>query len=660
MSAGRGRGTLWAPGAGARWLAPAVAVLLIAAPAPAMTEEDLRELSLEQLLDFQITSVSKKPESLADAAASVYVLTGEDLRRSGATSLAEALRLVPGLMVARSDAQTWAISARGFNSTTANKLEVLLDGRSLYTPLFSGVFWDAQDTVLADVDRIEVIRGPGATLWGANAVNGVINITTKDARDTQGSLVVLGGGNEERGFAAVRRGVQLDSGAHLRVYGKTFNRDDSAFTGGGDGFDDWYQARAGFRYDRDRSAGDFSLQGEVYGGRAETVDPTGSPPGGDDRTEVAGGHVLGRWRRPLAGGGENQLQAYYDRTRRDIPGVFAEDRDIFNLDFQQRRPVGARHEMVWGVSYRLSADDVDDTNAINWEPSSRNLQLFGAFIQDEISLAGGRVDVTVGTKLEHNDYTGFEIQPSARLLWRLSPRQGLWAAASRAVRTPNRLDSDIRLEGTLSEIPPLSFAFLGGDIDAEVLLAFEAGYRARAASNVSMDLAVYRNRYDKLLSIEGPGAPFFERGQVFVPFVFGNGLSGDSHGAELSVLWQPVSRWRLHAAWTWFELDLEAEAGSTGSTDAEGNDPRHQLSVRWTLDLNAAWSFDGALRWIDELPNLGVDDYAELDLRLAFKPNDRLTLSLVGQNLLDDRHLEWGPDATAVERGVYGEMRWAW
>ena len=657
MSSGRGHTYRRVRSAGIRWLTPAVAALLALAPVPAVADDDLRSLSLEQLLDVQITSVSKKPESLAEAAASVYVLTGEDLRRSGVTSLAEALRLVPGLMVARSDAQTWAISARGFNSTTANKLEVLQDGRSLYTPLFSGVFWDAQDAILADVDRIEVIRGPGATLWGANAVNGVINILTKNARDTQGSLVALGGGSEERGFAMVRRGVQLASGAHLRVYGKYFNRDDSAFTGGGEGFDDWYQARTGFRYDRERSEGGLSLQGEVYGGRAETLGDAGTT----DRTEIAGGHLLSQWRWALAGGGENQLLAYYDRTRRDIPRVFAEDRDIFDVEFQQRRPVGEHHEVVWGVSYRLSADDVDDTNAINWQPSSRDLQLFGAFVQDEISLAGGRVDVTLGSKLEHNDYTGFEIQPSARALWRLGPKQRLWVAASRAVRTPNRLDSDIRLEGALSDNPPVSFALLGGDIDAEVLLAFEAGYRARPTSTVSIDLAVYRNHYDKLLSLEGPGAPVFERGQVFVPFVFGNGITGDSHGAELAVLWQPVPRWRLHAAWTWFEADLEPEPGSTdtSSAAAAGNDPRHQLLARWTLDLNAAWSFDGVLRWIDELPNLGVNDYAALDLRLAFKPHERLTLSLVGQNLLEDRHLEWGPEATAVERGVYGEIRWA-
>lgn len=626
-----------------------------------IADDDLRQLSLEELLQVEITSVSKKPETLAEAAAAVYVLSGEEIRRSGAASLAEALRLVPGLMVARTDAQTWAISARGFNSTTANKLEVLLDGRSLYTPLFSGVFWDVQDTLLADVERIEVIRGPGATLWGSNAVNGVINILTKSAHDTLGTLWTAAAGDELRASTAVRHGRELGNGGALRVWGKYFARDDSQRAGGADAADGWYLARAGFRFDRAAGDGSLTLQGDLYGGSLEAG---GAPIESSivDDTEVSGGFVLAGWQRPLAGGGEARLQAYYDRTHRDIPGVFAEDRDIVDVDYQRRRPIGGRHELIWGLSYRLSSDDVVNSEIISWTPPSRDLQLFSAFVQDEISFAGGRAALTLGSKFEHNDYTGFELQPSLRVRWRASERQVLWAAASRAVRTPNRLDRDIRLDAQLSADPPLFFALQGSDaFEAERVVAVEAGYRVRASATFSTDLAVFVNDYDRLQSIEGPGAPRLENGRVVVPFEFGNGLRGDSLGAEVTALWQPTPKWRLHAAWTALDLDLETAPGSNDTTSAaaEGNNPRHQIQLRWLWDAGDSWTVDGTLRWVDELPNLGVDDYEELDLRLAYRPNNRWSLALVGRNLLDRFHFEWGPQASAVERDVYVSATWS-
>ncbi len=637
---------------------------LLVAAIPAAAQDDLRELSLEELLEFEITSVSKKPESLAEAAAAVYVLTGEDIRRAGATSLPDALRLVPGLMVARVDAHTWALSSRGFSSTTANKLEVLLDGRSLYTPLFSGVFWDVQDSYLQDVDRIEVIRGPGATLWGANAVNGVINILTRDARNSQGSVVLLGGGSEERGYAAARHGMQVGEDSFLRVYGKYYNRDDSELPNGVDAVDQSRMLRAGFRLDRGPADGDrFTLQGDVYRGRTQTDNPLRSLGAiAPSDNELEGGNLLARWTRLREAGGEHQLQVYYDRTTRDLPQVFAEDRDIFDLDYQQRLPAGSRHEVVWGLSYRLSSDDVVNTDLLSWTPASRDLQTFGAFVQDEVSLKRDRLRLTFGSKFEHNDYTGFEVQPSVRWLWKLDDDRALWGAVSRAVRSPSRLDRDIRFNIALSEAPPTSFALLGGaDFESEVLYAYELGCRSRPRPTFSIDLALFYNDYDRLASIEGPGTPFVDRGRLILPFTFDNRLTGTSYGSELAVLWQGAPRWRLHASWTYFELDLAAEAGSTdtGSLDAEGNDPRHQMTVRSTLDLSEAWSFDTVLRWVDDLPNLGVADYLELDLRLGFKPTDRMTLAIVGRNLLDERHLEWGPQATAVERSVHGELRWS-
>lgn len=639
-----------------------LAVALLFVPLAASAEDDdLRELSLEELLEFEITSVSKKPESLAEAAAAVYVLTGEDIRRAGVTSLPDALRLVPGLTVARIDGSTWAVSSRGFSSTTANKLEVLLDGRSLYTPLFSGVFWDVQDALLQDIDRIEVIRGPGATLWGANAVNGVINILTKSARDAQGTAVALGGGSELSGRIAARHGMLVGESAHLRVYATAVDRDDSELAGGGAVVDRSRMLRAGFRLDRgDPGGARLTLAGDLYQGRARTDNPLrslGAISPADN--ELRGGHLLARWSWPLAAGGEHQLQTFYDRTTRDLPGVFAEERDTLDLDYQQRRPLGERHEVVWGLSYRHSSDEVVNTRLLTWTPASRDLETLGAFVQDEVSLADDRFKLTFGSKFEHNDYTGFEIQPSVRWLWRLDEGRVLWGAVSRAVRSPSRLDRDLRFNIPISETPPSSFALLGSDgFESEELLAYEIGFRTRPRPTFSIDLATFYNDYSRLASVEGPGTPFVDGGRLIVPFVYDNRLSGESYGSELAVLWQPAPRWRVHASWTFFELDLTAEAGSSGSDGAEGNDPAHQLAVRSTLDLGDAWSLDAVLRWVDELPSLGADDYLDLDLRLGLELARGVTLSLVGHDLLERRRVEWGSQATAVERGVYGEIRW--
>jgi outer membrane receptor protein involved in Fe transport len=380
----------------------------------------LKGLPLEEILKVQIWTASRKEETAIQTAAAVTVITQEDIRRSGVTSIPEALRLSPGIHVARMSSHEWAISSRGLLSSVGNKLQVLIDGRSVYSPLFSGVFWDVQDVLLEDVDRIEVIRGPGATLWGANAVNGVLNVMTKDAKATQGTLITAGGGTEERAFAALRYGGKISDDAHYRVYAKGFDRDSFALPNGESAWDDWQKAQGGFRSDWDvTDETRLTLQGDVYAGRIRdtrvVLDPT--PPFirlEHPKTDVKGGNMLGRWQREISNESDLQVQAYYDYSRRDIPETFGEDRHTFDLDFQHRFPCAERHDVVWGVGYDVTTDEVENTYTIFWEPTSRTINVFSGFIQDEITVVEDKLRLTLGTKLEWNDYSGFEYQPSAR------------------------------------------------------------------------------------------------------------------------------------------------------------------------------------------------------------------------------------------------------
>ena len=398
---------------------------------------DLAEISLDELVNLKVTSVSKKPENLSHAPAAITVITGEDIRRSGATTIAEALRLAPGLEVARQDSVSWAISSRGFNDIFANKLLVLVDGRSVYTPLFSGVYWDVQDTLLEDIDRIEVIRGPGAALWGANAVNGVINITTKTAKETQGGLVTGGGGTEERGFGSVRYGGKINDQSWYRVYAKYFNRDDSAMPAGGPAGDEWDGLRGGFRVDWEHSPPNLlTLQGDIYSGtehqRYALATPT--PPYSSlqpQKIQVAGGNLLGRWTHTFNEDADLRFQTYYDRTQRELE-IFKEDRDTFDLDLQLHHPFGERQDIVWGLGYRhTDSYNLKSNFNLSFVPTDRKTEEYSALVQDEISLVRDRLRLTIGSKFEHNDYTGFEIQPSGRLLWTPHPRHSAWASISR-------------------------------------------------------------------------------------------------------------------------------------------------------------------------------------------------------------------------------------
>ncbi len=626
---------------------------LLAGPAAAQQEPgdklaaaaDLKKLSIEELMDIDVTSVSRRAERLNDAAAAIAVITQEDIRRSGVTSLPEALRLVNSLQVARQNQRTWAVTARGFNIPTANKMLVLIDGRSVYTPLFSGVFWDVQDTLLEDVERIEVIRGPGATLWGANAVNGIVNIITKRAADTQGGLLTAGAGNEEKGFGGVRYGGTLGATGHYRAYGKYFNRDSLILADGSDARDPMWMGQGGFRADWKTAGRDaFTFQGDAYTGRIG--EPT------RDDSNVDGGNLLGRWSRTLSEESDLELQVYWDRTHRYIPGSFEEHLDIMDLDFQHRLPIAERHDLVWGFGYRHHADRVENSRSLAFLPARKDFDLFSLFAQDEVSLMDGRLALTAGTKLEHNDSTGLEVQPSVRAAWKASERRTLWAAASRAVRTPTRIDEDFVIFLPDGQV----FVQESPGFESEELLAWELGYRIQPHPELLLDVAAFYNVYDNLRSQEPPaGRPF--------PITLANELEAETWGVELRSNFQPVQGWRLQVTYAWLDKELRLDPDSRDTTRGvgEGNDPEHRVSLRSLFDLPGGFEVDGWLRYVSALPSPAVDDYTELDVRLGWRASDGLELALVGQNLLHGSHEEFGPAnlfREAVERSFHGKATW--
>ena len=643
---------------------------------------DLTELSLEELMEIEIISASKKEEKLFEAAAAVYVITQEDIRRSGVTNVPEALRMVPGMQVACIDANKWAISSRGFNDLFANKLLVLMDGRSVYTPVFSGVFWDMQDVLVEDVERIEVIRGPGATLWGANAVNGIINILTKNAKDTQDGLVSLGVGSEERGFGGVRHGGKLGEDVYYRVYAKYLNRDHFVDVSGEEAADGWDVLQGGFRMDWEVSGSNLlTLQGDVYGGDVGQIYSfvtSLEPPyvrTFDFDTPMGGRNVLGRWEHVFSEAQDIALQLYYDRTEREEAVVEAIV-NTFDVDFQHRLGIGDRQELVWGFGYRLIQDEIDGTFTVSLDPESRDYQLINAFVQDEIALVEDRLRLTLGSKLEHNDYTGFEIQPNARLLWMPHERHTVWTAVSRAVRTPSRAEDDMRVvilaspPGVLFPDTPTGLVVLMGNRDfaSEELLAFELGYRAHPTDWLLLDIATFYNVYDKLRTFE-PDTPFIETvpapEHLVVPVFAKNEMNGETYGVEFASDWRVMDWWRLRAAYTYLQMQLrlDRDSGDTMSEGVEEASPDHQFSLRSMMDLPRSLELDLGCRYVDDLSTLNVKGYLSFDVRLGWKPRKSIELSFVGYSLLDDHHPEFKPKLTyilptEVERGVYGAIGW--
>jgi iron complex outermembrane receptor protein len=624
---------------------------------------ELKQMSLEELMDIQVTSVARHPESLRQAAASIQVITGEDIRRSGASSIPEALRLADNLEVARKNAHDWAISARGFNAALGNKLLVMIDGRTVYTPLYSGVFWDAQDYLLEDIDRIEVISGPGGTLWGANAVNGVINIITRSAADSQGLYAEGGGGTQLRGIAGARYGGMLAHDVSFRIYGKYFDRDDEALPDGSRAGDSWHRAQGGFRLDSDASSTDtFTAHGDFYGSHE------GVQTGGAAQTE--GGNLVGRWSHVLSAESDFSLQTYYDRTHLLLPivpfvlngielapaGILHDDLSTYDIDFQHRFSLGRQHQLVWGAGYRFSHDVVENAPAIAFLPPVLDRNLFSAFLQDEIALSQDW-SLTVGSKLEHNDYTGFEVEPNVRLQWTWTPKQMLWSAISRVARTPSRIDRD------LAEPAPPGILVLGGDRNygSEYVTAYELGYRGEISPTISGSIATFYNEYRDVRSTSiTPG--------TIIPLFFANNLAGHTSGLELSARCRLADFWSVQLGYDFLQESLHVRRGQFDLNNArnETADPRHQVALRSSMSLAAHLQLDASLRWVDTLQfqnGLGAGElpsYFELDTRIGWVLK-QVELALVGQNLLHARHPEYGfpdPTRTQIQRSVYGKISW--
>ncbi len=604
-------------------------------------EFDFGSLSLEELmaLEVAVTTTGRKVQPVQTTPAAVFVLSGEDIRRSGVTTLPDALRLVPGLQVARVNASSWAVSARGFNDAYARKLLVLIDGRSIYTPLFSGVYWDMHDLMLEDIERVEVVRGPGASLWGANAVNGVINIITKRSQDTQGTLVSNLVGTSER-IASVRHGGALDSGVTYRVYARGLEHDGMSGVPTIDAEDRYRIGRMGVRLDGTPGERDsWTVIAEAFGGQndAPTVVLTQEPPffelRGQD-VETWGGHALGRWTRVLSENNELTVQSYLDTFNRRAR-LSGEDRYTYDLDFQQRIGLSAHHEFIWGLGYRVSRGETKGSDALSWDPATRTDHLFSAFVQDELRLTEN-LRLVAGAKLEHNDYTQFEFQPNLRGIWTPSERQTVWGSISRAVRSPNAVDHDAFLPIAFEPgAPPTQIAVVGNpDFRSEILWAYELGWRSQIRHDLLLDTALFYNRYDDLRTFE-PGDPSFDGTIVTVPLLASNELHGETWGAELAADWRPSARWRFKAAYGLLMQNLRTSPTSQDEVTAqtyEDSNPRHQGSLRAWHELARNWEVDTTLHLVEALSFGSVPGYARLDLRLGWNPvpGTRLTIGVLG------------------------------
>jgi iron complex outermembrane receptor protein len=604
----------------------------------------LLKLSLEDLMNIQVTSVSKSIENLEDAASAIQVITEADIHNSGAKTLPEALRLASNLQVAQVNSSQWAISARGFNNVLANKLLVLINGRAVYTPMYAGVFWDVQNVVLEDVDRIEVISGPGGTLWGANAVNGVINVIMKSSKDTKGLLAEAGAGTNLSGFASLRYGGQLCKKITYRVFGTGFQLGNTLLTTGSKANDNWTMGKAGFRMDWDATAKDFvTFQGNIYDGRP-------NPDGADTAITATGDNLMFRWTHASSKRSDFQLQLYYDHTWRKFGNPFNEDLKTYDIDWQHRNKLGNRHEVTYGANFRTMDHNVNDLPLFGFFPARKTLYLYSGFLQDRITLIKDRLHFTIGGKIEHNSYTDFECQPNGRLSFTPTKKHTIWSAVSQAVRTPARIDRDFA-----AFLAP-GLALIKGDSNfvSERLTAYELGWRTQPLKTLSLSLASFYNVYDNIRSAEPGPEP------LNIPITFGNGVRGESYGVELSVTNQLTNWWSLKGGYTFLKKHLWLKAGSKDANHAtaESDDPQHQLVIQSNIKLPARFELGTVVRYVDKLPEPYVPSYLGLDVRIGWMLSKTIELNLVAQNLLDNHHPEFipaSPSAREIERSIYGK-----
>jgi iron complex outermembrane receptor protein len=667
------------------WVLAALTALTVCAVARAQDSqgqqkaEDLANASLEDLMKVEVTSVSNKEQTLSRTAAAVFVITQEDIARSGATNIPDVLRIAPGLDVAQINASTWAVSARGLNGQFSNELLVLIDGRNVYTPSFGGVFWDTLDLPLENIERIEVIRGPGASIWGENAVNGVVNIIRKKAGDTKGGLVNAGGGNTDADFGTVQYGNSIRERVDYRGYVKYFDEHDMRAIGGGDGGDGWHLARAGFRTDSKITDSDgLVVEGDMYSGREG--DPTDAlssvlapgPAPVEEFINVGGGFLQSIWRHTSSSRSDFTLMGAYDAYERG--DLLQDHRQSESLDFRQHYVPGERQDLVWGVAYRHTSATSDGGNWLSLIPPNQSENIFSVFVQDEIAAIQDRLYVTVGSRFENNTYSGFAAMPTARALYQFDPKQSVWAAVSRAVRSPAEIDTSLRVNVGGVTLPDGTIAavslFGNPHVKDENLLAYEAGYRRMLTPRLSVDFAAYYNDYDNQISDE-PEPPFVEATpappHLVIPTTDKNLQYGETHGAELSARWKANDRWALDGSVEFERIHMHRSPGSldvTTGPDTEGGSPHQQARIQSELFLTQKLSWNVAADYTDRLEAQGVPSYTRLDSNLIWKLRENFSLGIYGQNLLRDRHLEFfDPDnsstrSTLIRRSAYAKLTW--
>ncbi len=663
-------------------------ISLASAAAPPMMSRKNIEASLDEELGWLqeesvIFSASRREQKVLQTPAAVFVISNDDIRRFGATSIPDALRMAPGLQVAQVNANTWAITARGFNGENANKLLVMIDGRTVYHPTFSGTLWRTKDVLLEDVQRIEVIRGPGAAMWGANAVNGVINVITRNAANTyQGLSVTAGGGSEDKALGSIRYSGKLTDNLHYRTYMKYNDRDNLKLEGGGNPNDNWEKFQGGFRIDGDLTPHDsLTLQGDLYKGNGGSLrDVTAPVAPFTSRSNVgedfSGGNILSRWRHRFSDTSDLSLQLYFDRTQdRTTYSAFNDASEAvintYDADLQHYFQLGSWQEVTWGLGFRYIEDDQDNAANFSFTPASRDYLLYSAFIQDQVTLIPDTLKFLFGSKFEHNDFSGFQIQPNARFIYTPDNKQALWAAVSRAVRTPNRLDQDTNLL-YFSQLSANDFSAFRGNrnFDSEELTAYELGYRIAPKENISIDITAFYNVYDKLRSVE-PGVPFDETTNGIFhkvsPVTYGNNARGETYGLETAAQWQALKWWRLQANYSYLQIQLHTDPASLFNDVEEGQSPHHQFNFRSSMDLPHNVQLDAFLRYVDKLlykdysPERGIASYLEMDVRLGWKPVKNIELSISGRNLLDSSHAEFKAlrrdmPVIEVQRSVFGQV----
>ena len=597
--------------------------------------EQIAHASMEDLLHMTVTTVSRSPEELQKVPAAVFVLTGEDIKRSGVTSVPDALRLVPGVEVASTDNNKWAVSIRGFASPLTNNLLVMIDGRSIYDPAFSGTLWEIRDVMLEDIDRIEVIRGPGGSVWGENAANGVINIITKNAAETQGILASAGYGNIERDFEDVRYGGKIMDSTFYRLYGRFFQRENGYLSQGVS--DDSYNGQGGFRTDSALDDEDkLMLEANVFTGDHDGVQPL-------DNVFGRGGSAQGEWDREISS--EQHLVTHFWYSRDDVnASVLAEKRDTMQLDSQHQYQATDRFKLISQFQYTYSHDHITNSEEFGVDPSHRGETLVSAGVEGQYQLIKDVLELRGGSKVEHNDYTNWEAEPDVALSWLVTPDDTIWSSISRAVRVPSRLENDLVVFEPPTDVP----VQIGNrHLDAEQLIAYEVGYRSTVNETFSYDLTSFYNNYDKLI--------------ISDPTTFENDAHGYTYGAEASAVYRPFAWWQIRPAYTFLKTDFKLNAGvddpAADIEALEGPNPENQASVRLQFDVDSTKRFDCDVRYVDNLGAPHISSYVVADARAAYQITDSVELAVVGQNLFRAHHYEWA-GGSEVPEGVYGQVTW--